>query len=208
VGNSTPVFAAKNPDVFFGLLEALSPNSEGKVDMAKVGKYIAEHPSTQAAAHWQSTTMAPYSYASSEFYGLHTFYFENDDKELTKFRWHTKPDRGVRTLTKEEMAELPSKFLNDRLVSESQDGKISYTISVAIGKDEDTTNDPSQKWPDDREIMEFGKLILNSVGGDLCTPINFDPNVMSAGFKSSDDPVLRMRSPAYALSFGKRLSGQ
>jgi catalase len=45
-------------------------------------------------------------------------------------------------------------------------------------------------------------------GGDACTIINFDPNVMSAGFLPSDDPVLKMRSPAYAISFGKRLSNQ
>ncbi|MCS4306412.1 catalase [Rheinheimera pacifica] len=41
-----------------------------------------------------------------------------------------------------------------------------------------------------------------------CSNINFDPNVLSRGFSASDDSVLRMRSPAYAISFGKRLSGQ
>ncbi|MFT6269434.1 MAG: catalase, partial [Alphaproteobacteria bacterium] len=38
--------------------------------------------------------------------------------------------------------------------------------------------------------------------------LNFDPNILSAGFTPSADPVLRMRSPAYAISFGKRLSNQ
>ena len=45
-------------------------------------------------------------------------------------------------------------------------------------------------------------------GGEACTPINFDPNVMSAGFSAGNDPILRMRSPVYAVSFGQRLSGQ
>ena len=208
VGNSTPVFAAKDPDVFFGLLETLLPNEEGKVDFAKVGQYIAQHPSTQPLAQWQRTTPAPYSYANSEFYGLHTFYFENEKKELTKFRWHTTPDSGIRLLTEDELSTSPTKFLNQRLIEQSKNNTISYTINAAIGLEGDTTIDPSKAWPADREIRELGKLTLTSVGGEACTPTNFDPNVVTVGFKTSNDPVLRMRSPAYAVSFGKRLSGQ
>ncbi|MBS0554534.1 MAG: catalase, partial [Proteobacteria bacterium] len=44
--------------------------------------------------------------------------------------------------------------------------------------------------------------------GAACEPINFDPMVMAEGIEASDDPVLRFRSPAYAVSFGKRLGGQ
>lgn len=208
VGNSTPVFAAKDPDTFFGLLETLVPGENGMPDFAKVGEYIATHPSTQKAAHWQRTTTAPYSYSTSEFFGLHTFYFEDAKGTQTKFRWHTTPNSGARSLTKEEMSALPVKFLNDRLKEEIESKTIAYTIKVAIGQEEDTTNDPSQSWPEDRQVIKFGEVTLTSVGGEDCTPINFDPNVVSAGFKTSDDPVLRMRSPAYAVSFGRRLSGQ
>jgi catalase len=38
-----------------------------------------------------------------------------------------------------------------------------------------------------------------------CEPINFDPLVMADGIAPTDDPVLRFRSPAYAVSFAKRL---
>ena len=44
--------------------------------------------------------------------------------------------------------------------------------------------------------------------GAACEPINFDPLVMAAGIAPTKDPVLQFRSPAYAVSFGKRLSGQ
>lgn len=208
VGNSTPVFAAKDPDTFFGLLETLVPGEDGKTDFAKVGEYIATHPSTQKAAHWQRTTAAPYSYSRSEFFGLHTFYFEDAQNKQTKFRWHTTPNLGMRSLAPEEVTGLPRKFLNEHLHKDFASSTISYTINVAIGKDEDTTNDPSQSWPEDRQIIKFGEVLLTSIGGESCTPINFDPNVVANGFKTSDDPVLRMRSPAYAVSFGRRLSGQ
>jgi catalase len=44
--------------------------------------------------------------------------------------------------------------------------------------------------------------------GAECETINYDPLVMADGIAPSNDPVLRFRSPAYAVSFGKRLSGQ
>lgn len=208
VGNSTPVFAAKNPDVFIGLLQTLLPGENGQIDYAKVGQYIATHPSTQALAHWQQTTNPPYSFGTSKYFGLHTFYFVDADGKETMFRWHITPDAGERLITAQEQAALPAEFLTNHATEQfTQDG-MSFTITATIGQDGDTTNDPSQAWPADRETIEMGKITLTDIGGDACTPINFDPNVMAPGFKASDDPVLRMRSPAYAISFGKRLSGQ
>lgn len=208
VGNSTPVFAAKDPDTFFGLLETLLPDETGRPNMAKVGQYIATHPSTQALAHWQQTTNPPYSFGTSKYFGLHTFFFVDEDGKQTKFRWHLTPDAGERLITNEEKATIGSEFLEKHLLAQAQEGAVSFTLHATIGQEEDTNVDPSQAWPADREVMTFGKLTINDIGGEQCTPINFDPNVVSNGFKTSDDPVLRMRSPAYAISFGKRLSGQ
>jgi catalase len=54
----------------------------------------------------------------------------------------------------------------------------------------------------------MGSITITEVGGMACDKFNFDPNILSAGFTPSADPVLRMRSPAYGISFGKRLSNQ
>ncbi|MBF7073142.1 catalase family peroxidase [Glaciecola sp. MH2013] len=209
VGNNTPVFAAKNPDIFFGLLERLLPGEDGKVDYAKLGAYIAQNPSTQRLAAWNQQVQTPYSYANTEFFGLHTFFMTNKEGKETKFRWHTTPDLGVQSMDKESAGKLETPFLAKRLQQQMDEGKtISYTITYALGTDEDTNVDPSQPWPAERPTKTMGKLTLTSVGGEACTGINFDPNVVGEGYKTSDDPVLRMRSPAYAVSFGKRLSGQ
>ena len=208
VGNSTPVFAAKDPDTFFGLLEPLLPDETGRPNMAKVGQYIATHPSTQALAHWQQSTNPPYSFGTSKYFGLHTFFFVDENGKQTKFRWHLTPDAGERLITNEEKATIGSEFLEKHLLEQAQNGSVSFTLHATIGQEGDTEIDPSQAWPQDREVVTFGKLTIGDIGGEACTPINFDPNVVSSGFKTSDDPVLRMRSPAYAISFGKRLSGQ
>ena len=68
---------------------------------------------------------------------------------------------------------------------------------------------PDHARPDHaRPDLSPGTLSVVGSGGEACTPINFDPNVLSAGFSAGADPILRMRSPAYAISFGQRLSGQ
>ena len=79
---------------------------------------------------------------------------------------------------------------------------------MVLGEPEDTDDDPSRRWPAGRPVFKAGTLSVVGSGGEACTPINFDPNVLSAGFSAGADPILRMRSPAYAISFGQRLSGQ
>jgi len=58
--------------------------------------------------------------------------------------------------------------------------------------------------------MQAGVLTLTSAtpqkGAD-CEKINFDPLVMGDGVAPTADPVLLFRSPAYAASFAKRLTG-
>jgi catalase len=39
-----------------------------------------------------------------------------------------------------------------------------------------------------------------------CEKVNFDPLVMTDGIAPTNDPVLLFRSPAYAISFGRRIS--
>jgi catalase len=79
---------------------------------------------------------------------------------------------------------------------------------ASLGEVQDSDIDPSQQWPSERPQVMLGTVTVKTSGGNACKSINFEPNIISAGFTPSADPVLRMRSPAYAISFGKRLSGQ
>lgn len=128
-------------------------------------------------------------------------------------RFQLKPQDGVKSLTDAELADKNGDFLSQRLSERLQKGAVSFDWVVSFGQPEDSVNDPTQQWPDNRSTLTVGTLTvgtlrLTSSGDDSCTKLNFDPNVLSRGFTASDDPVLRMRSPAYAISFGKRLSGQ
>ncbi|MDT0595893.1 catalase family peroxidase [Glaciecola petra] len=210
-GNSTPVFAAKDPETFLGLLQRLMPDESGRPNMARLGAYIAANPSTQAGAMWSRTTPAPASYANTPYFGLHTFFYQADDaQEQVKFRWHIEPSLGNKGLDAEASATLPALFLEDTLKEQvaNEETPVTFTIIATLGEENDTNIDPSVQWPKERPQVNMGTLTLNSVGTQSCDKTNYDPNLLSSGFTPSDDPVLRMRSPAYGISFGKRLSGQ
>jgi catalase len=207
-GNNTPVFTGKDPETFFGFLETLLPDENGQANPAKTGAYIAANPSVQAALAYARSNPAPASFARSNYFGIHTFFFEDAQGNQTKFRWQLSPDLGVLGLTKEESETLPEAFLEQRLKEEIAAGKVSFTLSAAIGTDGDSVIDPSVQWPAERTTIELGKLSITDAGGAACVNTNFDPNVVASGIKTSDDPVLKMRTPAYGISFGKRLSNQ
>lgn len=82
---------------------------------------------------------------------------------------------------------------------------------LTIGAPGDPEDNPTLLWPDDRKEVRIGTLTITSATpqqGAPCEKINFDPLVMADGIEPTNDPVLLFRSPAYAFSFGKRLSGQ
>jgi catalase len=209
-GNSNPVFGGKDPETFFGFLSTLVPDESGRPDMAKVGAFIAANPSMQANAMWSRSTPAPASWANTPYFGLHTFFYQPSAGEQIKYRWELSPDLGNIGLTPEQTAKMPAAFLEDKLKAQVADiaTPVSFTLHATIGEEEDTNIDPSTSWPDTRPKVVMGKITVNEVGGDACKNTNFDPNLLSKGFTPSDDPILRMRSPAYGISFGKRMTGQ
>lgn len=207
-GNSFPVFAGKDPETFYGLVEAGLPDAEGNRDPQKVMEYIKTHPSVQANVAYNRGRGVAASYANTQYWGLHTFFYNTEGGEPQPFRWELVPNAGDKTMTPEEAAKLEDGFLATRLAEQIETGEASFRLEAVLGQPGDSITDPSQQWPEDRERVLLGEVKLTGSGGEACTPINFDPIRVSTGFTISDDPVLKMRSAAYAISFAKRLSNQ
>ncbi len=204
---STPVFGAKDPNSFLGLLRASIPGPDGKPDLNKIKAYRAAHPDTQPQAQYLANTPPPASYATTYYYGLHTF-FLNKDGQQTAVRWQLKPTDGVKGLSAAEISAKPTDFLQQRLTERLAKGPVEFEWQLVKAQAGDDLLDPSKAWPDNRPLLRAGTIRLTAAGGEACTALNFDPNVLSSGISPSADPILQMRSPAYAISFGKRLSGQ
>lgn len=206
---STPVFGAKDPDSFLGLLQATIPDaSTGKPDPAKIAAYRKAHPDTQPQAEYLAKTAPPASYGSTPYFGLHSFYLKNASGQQQAVRWQLTPMDGVKGLTASEIAAPPKDFLVQRLAERLTQGALKFKLELVLAEAGYPLLDPSQVWPASSKIVAAGEFRISHSGGDLCKNINFDPNVLASGITPSADPILLMRSGAYAISFGKRLSGQ
>lgn len=209
---NTPMFGAAVPKTFLDLMLAQQPDpATGKPDPEKMKAFKATHPDNLAQADFLNGNNPPASYANSSYWGIHTFKFINARNETTLVRWQFVPRDGEKRLSDEELKSAGPNFLEQALIQRAQRGPVQWDMMVSIGQAGDPETNPTLAWPADRKVVKAGTLSITAAtpqAGAACEGINFDPLVMADGIAPTNDPVLLFRSPAYAVSFGKRLGGQ
>lgn len=207
---NTPMFGAASPQTFLDLMQALQPDpATGKPDPEKMKAFKASHPDNKAQADFLATNNPPASYAGSSYWGIHTFKFVDKKGKATPVRWQFVPQDGEQRLSDEELKTAGANFLEAALIERTARSAVRWDMMVSIGQPGDSETDPTVLWPAERPRIKAGTLTIRSASpqkGAPCEPINYDPLVMAPGIQPTADPILLFRSPAYAVSFGKRLS--
>ncbi|HEX7642063.1 MAG TPA: catalase family peroxidase [Burkholderiaceae bacterium] len=208
---NTPVFGAANPNTFNDMIVAAKPDpATGKPDPARLKAFFASHPDAMGQSSFLQSHNPPAAYYTSAFYGIHTFKFIDAKKAEHLVKWRFVPHEGEQPLTDEALKNAPHDFLERDLIARTSMGPVQWDMIVTLGKPGDPQDNPTLPWPEDREHFKAGTLTISKAqpqAGAACEKINFDPLVMADGIAPTNDPVLLFRSPAYAISFGKRLSG-
>lgn len=209
---NTPIFGAMQPRTFFDLMVAAKPDPEtGLPNPEKFKAFKAAHPDSLAQTDFLAKHNPPASYASSAYFGIHTFKFVDRDNRSTPVRWRFVPQEGEQRLTDEELKSSPPNFLEAELIARSKRKPARWDMLVSLGEPGDPEDNPTLAWPENRKQFKAGTLTISAAmpqKGAECEKINFDPLVMADGIAPSNDPILLFRSPAYAVSFAKRLGGQ
>jgi catalase len=209
---NTPVFGAAQPATFNDMIIASKPDpATGKPDPARLRQFFATHADALAQADFLGQHAPPVSYANATFFGIHTFKFIDKQKKEHFVRWRFMPQDGDKGLSADEIKHAPHDFLEARLADRLKRGPVRWDMLVALSQPGDSEDNPTVRWPADRKEFKAGTLTITQSSpqrGGECEKINFDPLVMAEGIAPTDDPILRFRSPAYAASFGKRLSGK
>lgn len=208
---NTPVFGAASPQTFFDDIVAKKPDpATGKPDPEKIKAFKASHPDSLPQAEFLAKNNPPVSWANSSYFGIHTFKFVSRDKKSTLVRWRFVPRDGEKQMSDDELKSSPPQFLEQKLIERTQHSPVQWDMILTIGAPGDPEDNPTLLWPSDRKKVKVGTLTISSATpqkGAECEKINFDPLVMADGIEPTNDPVLLFRSPAYAISVGKRLSG-
>jgi catalase len=208
---NTPVFGAATPQTFFDNIVAMQPDpATGKADPEKIKKFWASHPDSVPQAQFLAKNNPPVSWNNSNYFGIHTFKFVNRDDQTTLVRWRFVTQDGEKLMSYEELNSLPPNFLEQKLIERTKQGPVRWDMIITIGAPGDPVENPTLTWPSDRKELKIGTLTITSATpqkGAECENINFDPLVMADGIEPTNDPALLFRSPAYAISFGKRING-
>lgn len=208
---STPMFGAASVQTFLDLMLAIKPDpTTGKPDPEKIKAFKASHPDNAAQAQFLAGNNPPASYANSSYWGIHTFRFIGKGDVAQKVKWRFVPQDGEKRLSDDELKSAGANFLEGAMIERLRKGPVRWDMMVTLGQIGDDEVDPTQLWPEGRTQIKAGTLTIAAAGpqsaGD-CERVNFDPMVMADGIAPTADPILRFRSPAYGVSFAKRLGG-
>lgn len=199
---NAPIFAVSTPQAFYQLLLV-----SGSKDPKAMPTFAAEHPEIGGFVGWAKNGPWTGSYAEERFNSLDSFIFEDAKGTSRAVRWSFVPAAQPMNISPEELATRGPDFLEQEITERVRSGPVSWMLVVTVANPGDPTADPTRPWPQDRRTLEVGTLVVRQIEAERdgpCRDINFDPTVLPAGVKTSDDPFPAARSSAYAKSFDRR----
>src|SRR5437870_812618 len=148
---NTPTFFAAMPRTFLDKMRALRRDpATGKPNPEALEAFGASHPDNRGQAKFLADHNPPASYATSAYYGIHTFKFIDRADKVTLVRWRFVPEDGEKALTDRDLKSMPRDFLEEALIDRTRQGPVRWTMLVTIGEAGDPENDPTLAWPQNR----------------------------------------------------------
>jgi len=86
-------------------------------------------------------------------------------------------------------------------------GPATFHLKVQLAAAGDSTKDPTQPWPDDRKVVDLGRLTIDKAvanSAEAEKALIFLPGQLTDGIEPSDDPLIDVRDSAYPVSFSRR----
>jgi catalase len=200
---TAPFFPVATPQGFYDLQRALA----NKQDPDAMKNFIAAHPEFGPFGQWAGSAPWTGSYAEDRFNSLNSFIFSNASGKDEVVRWSFVPAERPESLTPDQLKERGANFLDADITQRVQTAPQRWTMEITVANPGDPTADPSKAWPEDRRSVTAGILVVKQIEPEPdgpCRDINFDPTILPAGIRVSDDPFPAARSAAYSVSFNRR----
>ncbi|MGV8923620.1 MAG: catalase family peroxidase [Thermomonas sp.] len=206
--NSFPFFGVSSVEAFYEQTRANAPDpATGKPDPAKQAAFAEAHPEFKRFAAWAKDAPWSTSWASTTYNGVNAFRFINAAGEGRNVRWSMRPRTPFVVMTPEQREAADGDFLSEDLQARLAADALRWDMVVTIAEAGDAILDASQPWPEARQHITVGSVVVESTSPQTtgaCRDINFDPLVLPKGVEGSGDPVLAARSAVYSVSFNRR----
>jgi catalase len=206
--NSMHVFPIATPQAFYEQQVATLPDpATGKPDPAKVKAFFAAHPETTAFLDWVKTAKPSPSFVTETYEGLNAFYLRDAEGKRHAVRWKVVPEQQAGG--DGGAAAGDPDYLATDLAKRLGEGPQRWRLQMVFAADGDPVDDATKVWPDDRQTVDAGTIVIYSTRPQAdgpCRDVNYDPTILPQGIEVSNDPLLVARSAAYADSYRRRTS--
>jgi catalase len=200
VGLTLPCFFVRTPEDFLSFTQARKEPERLMPD------WLGAHPEALAAIQAALGANPPASYATCAYNSIHSYRWVDEGGGSRFVRYRFEPEAGEHTLSGEEAKALGRDYLQEEILAR---GESAFRLRVIVAAEEDAIDDPTVAWPDERESVDVGRLVLEGPelererDGDVLV---FDPTRVTDGIELSDDAILAFRGPAYSVSVERRIS--
>jgi len=220
VGNNTPVFFLRDPIKFPDFIHSQKKNPRTNVpDPAANFEFWASNPqSLHQVTILMSDRGIPASYRLMHGFASHTLSLWNARGERTWVKWHFKTDQGIKNLTNEEAARMPSFGAQKDLFEAIERREFpSWTVKIQTMTAAQARTyrinpfDLTKVWPyADFPLIEVGRMTLDRNVDNYFAEVEqsaFSPSHLVPGVGVSPDRMLQARLIAYPDAHRHRLGG-
>lgn len=204
--NAMPVFPVANAQAFYDLQVATHPDpATGKPDPEKAKAFFMSHPETGPFLGWVKTAKPSASYVTETYRSLNAFYLRDSAGQRHAVRWQVVPEHPE--TGDGGPAAGDTDYLAADLAKRLGQGPLRWHLQMIFATDGDPIDDASKAWPDDRETVDAGTIVIDKMEAQAqgpCRDVNYDPTILPRGMEVSNDPLLVARSAAYADSYRRR----
>ncbi len=205
VAQSLPRFVSPTADDFLALIHA----GTGKAAAWRMPVFLATHPkATASLPHNGPALKPPPGYGAIDYYTVHAYRWLAADGSARHTRCTWISEQPAPRLSPGTAKALGRDYLQQELDAAVSDQGLRWRLEAQIAAGGDDVNDPSSRWPDSRERVTVGHLVLDALapdpeaGGGV---VVMDPTRITDGIELTDDPVLRFRAAAYSASVERRI---
>ncbi|MDM9627825.1 catalase [Rhizobium sp. S152] len=208
---SQKLFFANTIEQFVELVNAMQPTSPGGgVNKAGLDAFLAKNPNVMNVFKMRAASLAPLSFANTEFHAVHVFRYINAADEASHVRCHWIPLDGVKGQDPDVLTHESVDVLFGEIGTRLNAGPVEFELELELGQPGDPLNDATALWPDNRERIRIGRLTVDAatseeeIGDRL---MNHDPTMLVDGIEATDDPILQIRRGVYEASAAQRSGG-
>ena len=207
-----PVFIVRTPEEVLEFVRLRTPDpATGQLDFPALAAFVGARPESQRAAQLLLAAPPLESFLRCAYFAIHAFRFVAADGTARFGRYRWSPALGEASLTAEEANERSPDYLREDLLARLADGPASFTLHIRLAGEADDPDDPCTEWPEDREEIPAGTLVIGGPIDDQeagCETLVFDPTRLCDGIEPSGDKVLAARPHAYAISSKRRIKAR